>query len=135
MLFRSLPVAFPLVMAVGGFLGLIGVRIPGVEIGIALSAIVLGLAVFRRAQPPVPVALGLVGLFAVFHGHAHGTELPPGDSGILYSLGFVIGTGLLHGCGIVLGLIDHVRWGKTLVQAAGFLIAVGGCGFLYRALA
>ena len=130
-----LPVAFPLVMAVGGFLGLIGVPIPGIEIGIAASAMTLGVLVFLQARPKLPVALFLVGLFAIFHGHAHGTELPAGDSGILYSIGFVIGTGLLHGCGISLGLIHHWKWGTKVIQFSGFLIAVGGCYYLYRALA
>src|SRR5262245_20115131 len=76
-----LPVTFPLVMAFGGYLGLVGVPLPGVEIGIALSAILLGLAVAREARPPLWAAALLVASFAVFHGHAHGTELPPGQSG------------------------------------------------------
>lgn len=130
-----LPVAFPLVMAVGGFLGLIGVEIPGVEIGVAVSAIVLGAMVFLQARPRLSVALFLVALFAIFHGYAHGAELPPGDSGILYSIGFVIGTGLLHAGGISLGLIHRWNWGKRVVQLAGILIAAGGCYFLYGALA
>lgn len=129
-----LPVAFPLVMAVGGFLGLIGVPIPGVEIGVAASAIVLGAMVLVQARPRLPVALFLVALFAVFHGSAHGAELPPGDSGLLYSLGFVIGTGLLHACGIALGGIHRWNWGQRVIQSAGLLIAAGGCWFLYGAL-
>ena len=87
-----LPVTFPMVMAFGGFLSLVGIRLPGVEVGIALSAIVLGLMVAREARPPLWLAATLVGLFAVFHGHAHGTELPAGQSGLLYSIGFVIAT-------------------------------------------
>ena len=130
-----LPVAFPLVMALGGFCGLIGLPIPAVEIGVAASAVVLGAMVFLQARPKLPVALFLVALFAIFHGYAHGTELPPGESGVLYSLGFVIGTGLMHGCGIALGLIDRWNWGKRIVRAAGLLIAAGGCWFLYGALA
>jgi len=130
-----LPVAFPLVMAFGGFLGLIGVPIPGVEIGVAASAVVLGAMVFLQARPKLPVALFLVALFAIFHGHAHGNELPHGESGVLYSLGFVVGTGLMHGCGIALGLFDRWNWGKRIVRAAGVLIAAGGCWFLYGALA
>lgn len=130
-----LPVAFPLVMASGGFLGLIGIPIPGVEIGIAASAITLGMMVVLRAKPNVYVALFLAGVFAVFHGHAHGVELPEGESGILYSLGFVLGTGLLHGCGICLGLIHGLKWGKYAIQGSGALIAAGGCYYLYRALA
>ena len=95
-----LPVVFPMVMAFGGFLGLAGVPLPGVEIAIALSAVLLGLAVAKEARPPLAVAAALVGFFAIFHGHAHGTELPAGQSGILYSIGFVVATGLLHLTGI-----------------------------------
>ncbi len=91
-----LPVAFPMVMAFGGTLGLVGVHLPGVEIGIALSAIGLGAAVLFEAKPKLAIAAALVGFFAIFHGHAHGTELPEGANGLLYSIGFVIATGLLH---------------------------------------
>jgi urease accessory protein len=70
-----LPLVFPLVMAVGGALGVLGVGVPMVELGIAVSALVLGLAVLLAARPPLWVAALLVGIFAIFHGHAHGTEL------------------------------------------------------------
>lgn len=130
-----LPVAFPLVMAFGGFLGLIGIPVPGVEIGIAASAVIFGAMVFLKVRPKLPFALALVGLFAIFHGHAHGSELSAGESGVLYSIGFVAGTGLLHACGIVLGLLHGSNWGMKVIQAAGFLIASGGCYYLYRAIA
>jgi urease accessory protein len=78
-----LPVTFPMVMALGGFLGLVGIPLPGVEVGIALSAILLGLMVAGETHPPLAAAAVLVAFFAVFHGHAHGTELPPGQSGPL----------------------------------------------------
>ena len=84
-----LPVTFPIVMAFGGFLGLVGVPFPSVEIGIALSALLLGAAVMTQWRPPLLAAAALVGVFALFHGHAHGAELPPGESGLLYSIGFV----------------------------------------------
>jgi urease accessory protein len=70
-----LPVTFPIAMAFGGMLGLIGVPLPGVEIGIALSAVVLGVAVVTAWRPSLWVAAVIVGVFAIFHGHAHGTEL------------------------------------------------------------
>ncbi|HWF97507.1 MAG TPA: HupE/UreJ family protein, partial [Xanthobacteraceae bacterium] len=82
-----LPVTFPMVMAFGGMLGLMGVPLPGTEIGIALSAIGLGAMVASEARPPLWIAAVLVGFFAIFHGHAHGTELPPDESGVLYSIG------------------------------------------------
>ena len=77
----------------GAFLGLIGLPLPGVEVGIALSALLLGAMVCGEVRPKLAVAALLVGAFAVFHGHAHGTELPAGQSGLLYSMGFVITTG------------------------------------------
>jgi urease accessory protein len=130
-----LPVTFPMLMAVGGFLGLIGVHLPGVEIGIAASAIALGLMVSGEVRPPLAVAAVLVGLFAVFHGHAHGTELPEGQNGMLYSFGFVIATGSLHAVGITIGLIHRWPAGRTILRVGGAAIAVAGGYFLVRAIA
>lgn len=129
-----LPVVFPLVMAFGGALGVMGVPIPAVETGIAVSAIVLGAMVAFAVRPPIWVAAVIVGAFAIFHGHAHGTELPNAANPLAYSLGFVIATGLLHLCGIGFGLA--VRWpaGKIAVQAGGGLIALAGVGFLTGAV-
>ncbi|MGC4079779.1 MAG: HupE/UreJ family protein [Rubrivivax sp.] len=129
-----LPVVFPLVMTLGGALGVAGVPLPGVEIGIALSAVLLGGAVAFAARPALWVAAVLVGAFAVFHGHAHGTELPGAADPVAYSLGFVVATGLLHLAGIALG--ETVRWpqGRTVVRATGALIAVAGVVFLGRAI-
>ena len=129
-----LPVAFPMTMALGGVLGLVGLPLPGVEVGIAVSGIVLGAMVLSEARPPLPVALVLVGLFAIFHGHAHGTELPVGQSGLTYSIGFVAATGCLHGVGIAVGLVHRWEWGKTFLRVAGGVIAAGGAYFLWRAL-
>jgi urease accessory protein len=128
-----LPVTFPVVMAFGGLLGLLGVPLPGVEIGIALSALMLGVAVCAAWRPPLVVAAVIVGFFAVFHGHAHGTELPAGASGLLYSLGFVVATGLLHATGIGIGLIHRWEWGKGVLRATGAAVAVAGLHFLWRA--
>lgn len=130
-----LPVTFPMVMALGGMLGLMGVHLPGVEIGIAASAIVLGLAVLLEARPPLGVAAVLVGCFAVFHGHAHGTELPPGANGLLYSIGFVVSTGLLHGSGVAVGLVHRWPAGRSALRVAGACVAVAGVVFLWRAFA
>ena len=129
-----LPVVFPLVMAFGGALGVVGVPLPGVEIGIALSAIVLGAMVALAARPPLWVAAVVVGIFAIFHGHAHGTELPQAASPIAYSLGFVIATGLLHASGIALSLVTRWTHGSQLVRACGGVIAALGLMFLVRAL-
>jgi len=129
-----LPVTFPMVMAFGGMLGLRGVTIPGIEIGIALSAIALGLMVFREARPKLWVAAALVGFFAIFHGNAHGTELPAGANGVLYSIGFVIATGSLHAVGIAIGLIHRWSAGRVALRAAGAGVTMAGAAFLWRGI-
>jgi urease accessory protein len=125
-----LPVAFPIVMAAGGMLGLMGVALPGTEYGIAASAILLGAAVMFEARPPLVVAATLVAFFAIFHGHAHGTELPPGQSALLYSMGFVVATGCLHAAGIGVGTVHRWPWGQTLLRVAGAAVAVGRIFFM-----
>jgi urease accessory protein len=130
-----LPVAFPLVMAFGGMLGLMGVPLPGIEYGIAASAIALGAAIMFEWKPRLAVAALLVGVFAIFHGHAHGTELPPGQSGLLYSIGFVMSTGCLHAVGIGIGTIHRWSFGQRLLRVAGALVSIGGVFFLWKAFA
>ena len=130
-----LPVTFPIVMAFGGFLSLIGIPIPGVDIGIALSGVLLGAAVMIEHRPPLFIAAALIAIFAIFHGHAHGAELPPGASGLTYSIGFVIATGLLHACGIGIGTIHRCSYGRLALRALGGLISAGGVFFLSQALA
>ncbi|EAQ74718.1 MULTISPECIES: HupE/UreJ family protein [unclassified Synechococcus] len=129
-----LPVAFPMVMAFGGLLGLLGVPIPGVEIGIAVSGLVMGLMVLFELKPPLWLAALIVASFAVFHGHAHGAELPDGSNALLYSLAFVMATGLLHLVGILLG--ETRRWpgGRRFVQGAGGCVSLVGLWFLEQAL-
>jgi urease accessory protein len=126
-----LPVIFPTVMAFGGAVGVAGIPLPGVEVGIAASAIVLGAMIAAAARPPLALAAVIVGAFAIFHGHAHGTELPQAANALAFSAGFVIATGLLHLSGIAFGLL--VRWpvGRLAVRAGGAAIALGGCGFLF----
>ena len=125
-----LPIVFPMVMAFGGAIGLSGLHLPAVETGIALSAIVLGAVVAFALRPPLWVAGVIVGSFAVFHGYAHGVELPQAADPLAYSLGFVIATGMLHLAGIAIGLV--VRWpaGKVVVRAVGAAIALAGVAFL-----
>lgn len=130
-----LPVAFPMVMAMGGMLGLMGVPLPFTEYGIALSAILLGAAVLFEIRPPLTLAALLVGFFAIFHGHAHGTELPAGQSALLYSIGFVIATGCLHAVGIGIGTVHRWNWGQKVLRGAGGLVAAGGVLFLWKAFA
>lgn len=130
-----LPVAFPMVMALGGTMGLLGIPLPLTELGIALSAIVLGVMVLNEARPPLWVAAAIVGVFAVFHGHAHGTELPPGEDGLLYSAGFVVATGCLHGVGIAIGLVHRWTSGRLALRAAGAMVALAGVYFVWRLFA
>ncbi len=129
-----LPVTFPMVMAFGGFLGLVGIPLPGVEVAVSLSALILGVMVARAAKPPLVVAAVLVGFFAIFHGHAHGTELPAGQSGLAYSIGFVMATGCLHGVGIAIGEVNRWPAGRVLLRAAGVAVAIAGAALTWSAL-
>ena len=129
-----LPVVFPMVMALGGMMGLMGIKLPGIELCIALSALALGFAVFREARPKLWIAAIIVGFFAIAHGHAHGTELPLGASGVLYSIGFVIATGLLHALGIGIGLVHRWPAGRIALRFAGAVVAMGGVFFLWKAI-
>ena len=99
------PLAFIAMMAVGGFLGVTATPVPFVEIGIALSVVVLGAIVAFGIKAPVAMAMGLVGLFAIFHGHAHGTEMPMDVSGAAYGAGFMLATALLHAVGVGMGML------------------------------
>lgn len=125
-----LPVTFPVVMAFGGMLGALGLPIPGIEIGIAISAIVLGAMVAFAARPPLAFAAAVVGAFAVFHGHAHGAELPESANAIAYSAGFVIATGTLHALGILIGTVNRWPLGARALRAGGAAISLGGLYFL-----
>lgn len=129
-----LPVAFPMIMACGGMLGLLGIGLPGVDVGIAISGIALGCVVLTEARPPLWLAVALVGCFAIFHGHAHGTELPPGANGLLYSIGFVVATGCLHGVGIAIGVIHRWPAGRVAMRLGGAVVSIGGAAFLWKAL-
>ena len=130
----TLPVIFPVVMAFGGAMGVLGIPLPGVETGIALSGIVLGLMVALAAKPPLWVAGVIVGFFAIFHGHAHGTELPAAANAMTFAIGFVISTGLLHLGGIAFGLLVRWPWGKVFIRTGGAAIAAIGFAFLFKLL-
>jgi len=124
-----LPVAFPLVMAVGAVFGIAGVPLPGVEWGIALSVIALGAAILMAARPPIAAAAALVAAFAIFHGYAHGQELPGGASPVAFAAGFVLATGSIHVAGIAIGLLVRVPYGTAILRTGGALIALAGCYF------
>jgi len=111
-------------MAFGGLLGLSGVALPSVELGIAMSAVMLGALILGSIRLPLAAALLVVGFFAVFHGHAHGTEMTPGQSAILYSLGFVIATGLLLTAALAVSL--RAAWTRIALRVGGSWIAAVG---------
>jgi len=129
-----LPVAFPMMMAFGGMLGLMGIPVPGIEIGIAVSGIVLGALILGETKMPMIGALIVVAFFAIFHGHAHGTELEAGQNAMLYSMGFVICTGTLHAIGIGMGLVHRWKFGRLALRGAGSVVMAGGLYFLWGAL-
>jgi urease accessory protein len=128
-----LPIAFPLVMAIGGFLGVAGLDLPLTEPIVALSGIALGLLIALHVRLPLWVATILVGVFAIFHGYAHGRELPDAMNPAAYGVGFVTATGLLHLSGIVIGLLVSWPVGATAVRACGAAIGCIGAYFLLAA--
>ena len=127
------PLAFVSMMALGGLLGVTGVGLPLVEVGIALSVIVLGGIVAFGVKAPVAVAMAAVGLFAIFHGHVHGTEMPMNALGIEYGAGFMLATGALHAVGIGIGVLigmSSKALGDTVYRLAGGLASIAGIGLL-----
>ncbi|MBI1243563.1 MAG: urease accessory protein [Alphaproteobacteria bacterium] len=124
----AVPAAFVGMMAVGGVLGFEGVGLPFVETGIALSVLALGMAVATGITPPVAIAAALVGFFAIFHGHAHGGELPAGAGAAGYTAGFLAATALLHAAGIGAAALAAGRF--ALVRFGGAAVALAGVGLL-----
>ena len=131
----ALPVIFPAVMVAGAVMGMLGVPLPPVEMGIALSVTVLGSCVALSAKAPVWIASLIVAIFAIFHGYAHGEELPSAADPIGYSLGFVLATGSLHVSGIGIGFLNQRPGGVRVTRGLGVLIAGAGVWFLYEAVA
>ncbi len=126
----SLPVTFPLIMCVGGVLGIAGVAIPGIGTGIALSILVLGGAIAAEWKAPEWLAVAIVAVFAVFHGYAHGVELPQAADPAAYSVGFVVSTGLIHVAGIAVGLLVGRLYGGLVSRLLGGLVALAGVYYL-----
>lgn len=129
-----LPIAFPLVMAFGGAVGVAGVELPYIEPVIAASSVVIGLAILSAWRAQVWLAALIVSVFAIFHGFAHGTELPHSANAAAFGMGFVIATGILHLTGIVFGLLVNRPGGEIALRTAGGVIAVTGAGFLFGVL-
>ncbi len=130
----ALPVIFPTVMALGGVLGIAGVSLPPVELGIAMSVLVLGAMIAGAIRAPVWLASLIVAIFAIFHGYAHGKELPSAADPVGYSAGFVLATGLLHVVGIGIGLIADRPGGAMVVRSLGALVMLTGLWFFWTAL-
>lgn len=128
----ALPVIFPNMMAIGAGIGMAGFPLPPVELGIALSVLVLGLMILFAVRAPVPVACAVVAMFGLFHGYSHGVELPSAADPIGYATGFVLCTGLLHVAGIALGSLRGWRHGTAALRAGGGFIAACGLLFLVR---
>ena len=129
----AVPLTFVGVMALGGALGMAGVPVPFVEVGIALSVVVLGAVVAFGMRAPVAVAMGLVGLFAIFHGYAHGAEMPEAAGGLAYGVGFMAATALLHLAGIAVGFAigkASETFGPAVLRTVGGFAAVAGLGLL-----
>jgi urease accessory protein len=129
----AVPATFVSVMALGGVFGAAGFSLPYVETAIALSVLVFGAAIFARMTLPVFAAMALVGVFAFFHGHAHGAEMPANGTLFVYGAGFVVATAMLHGLGIALGLAT--RWigevpRQRVMQTCGAAIGLIGIGLV-----
>jgi urease accessory protein len=128
-----LPTTFLLVMAAGGAMGMAGIALPFVEIGIALSVVVLGAVVALGLKAPTAVAMAVVGLFALFHGHAHGAEMLESSGALAYGVGFLLATALLHGIGMGLGFLvgkTEASHGPIIVRSVGAVAAIAGLGLL-----
>ena len=133
-LIYALPVIFPAMMVGGAVLGMFGVPMPPVEIGIALSVLVLGGCIALSLKAPVWAASLIVATFAVFHGYAHGMELPSAADPIGFSAGFVLATGLLHALGICIGFLNGRPGGVVATRSVGGIIGGMGVWYLYRVI-
>jgi urease accessory protein len=122
------PASFVSLMALGGALGMMGVQVPMVEAGIIASVLVLGVLIATAAKMPLVASMAVVGLFAMFHGFAHGMELPKAASGVSFGSGFVLATIALHACGLGLGLLAQKRFPLPALRLAGAAIAIAGLG-------
>lgn len=125
------PTSFLVAMAIAGVIGMAGIVVPVAEVGIGVSVVVLGLVIAFQLRPPTFVAMTVVGFFALFHGYAHGAELPDGMAGLSFALGFLLATALLHSTGVGLGLLmQRQASSRRLIQAGGGAMALVGIAVL-----
>jgi len=120
------PLVFISVMAVGGMLGMSGFQLPMAETGIVASVLILGVLITAAVRLPLAMSVLIVGVFALFHGFAHGAEMPETASGLNYALGFIVATACLHLCGIALGMIAKQYFSSGWIRYAGAAITVCG---------
>lgn len=129
------PLTFMAFMLVGGILGLLAFPLFSVEIAIALSVLLLGFAISLDAKLPLFLTMGAVGFFALFHGHAHGEEMPASAQPFAYALGFLLGTALIHLLGVFLGLLTARHPLRTpAFRLSGAALALIGVYFLVQSL-
>ncbi|MCG3206344.1 MAG: hypothetical protein KCHDKBKB_03080 [Elusimicrobia bacterium] len=126
------PTTFVGIMAAGAILGIAGFRVAFVEEGILLSVLILGVLIATAAPLSVGLSQLIVGLFALFHGHSHGTEMPMAASGLAYGVGFIASTALLHGLGIGLAILSQKVNGSRVIRYAGAAIACAGLILFFR---
>ena len=130
----AIPLAFVSLMVLGGMLGMAGLgQIPLIDQAVAASVLILGIFIATSARLPISTAILIIGLFAVFHGYAHGAEMPASASGLLYGLGFVIATAMLHLCGMAIGVAAQKTNSLKLVRCAGCAMALCGLGLMWSA--
>lgn len=131
----TVPATFVSVMAMGGLLGLIDIGLTATELGIAVSLVILGSVIAAERRISILVAMIGVGFFAIFHGYAHGSEVPETAQPFLYALGFLLGTALIHITGVVVGdIARHYERGKIILRVGGALIALIGLLFIFGVL-
>lgn len=128
----TVPAAFLVFMLLGGIWGIYNMPFPAVETGIAASVAVLGLAIALARKLPVLLAMTFVGIFGLFHGYAHGMEMPLVAEPVLYATGFIIATAGLHISGVLIGFVSHsIPRGDVVLRVLGAVIAAIGFYFLF----
>ena len=130
----TVPATFVGVMAFGGLLGYVDIGLTAIEAGIAISVLTLGIAIAADRKLPISLAMTAVGFFAIFHGYAHGAEMPTVANSVTYAAGFLTGTAALHLFGVLIGdIARRNKYGNSVLRVAGGAIAGTGALFLVGA--
>lgn len=129
----TVPLAFVVGMLVGGILGMMGTNLPLVEYGIVLSVVIIGVVLAVARKIPVEICMTAVVFFAIFHGHAHGVEMPSAEKPVLFATGFVLGTSLIHIVGIFIAMIlEALPKGPVLLRFSGLAMVGYGLWLLFQ---